>query len=268
MLNPRPPRQPLPAKQIEREGGTEDAKALNHPKEPQRRSPVYGTKAAATPLHPAQRETKSARDKDAQIAPQTHRQTTAGTHRSEPSLRRNAAHRDTQTTRDRTPSDRERTAEATRQKTPRQSTNEPARPRAKPTDARRDTRQKEGTGTTEAKAETPDAQAKRPPTHKRQPQTPQQESSPGTGTDHATRTRNPGKPGLTDTPEEEASEADAARPNRHEKYRDSRKDSKTRRKQMVVNGNRLSAGKLPGELAAISGAEKRCVVPDYAEARQ
>jgi hypothetical protein len=145
MLNPRPPRQPLPAKQIEREGGTEDAKALNHPKEPQRRSPVYGTKAAATPLHPAQRETKSARDKDAQIAPQTHRQTTAGTHRSEPSLRRNAAHRDTQTTRDRTPSDRERTAEATRQKTPRQSTNEPPRPRAKPTDARRDTRQKEGT---------------------------------------------------------------------------------------------------------------------------
>jgi hypothetical protein len=40
------------------------------------------------------------------------------------------------------------------------------------------------------------------------------------------------------------------------------------RKQMVVNGKRLSAGKLPGELAAISGAEKRCVVPDYAEARR
>ena len=59
--------------------------------------------------------------------------------------RRNAANRNARTTRDRTPSDRERTAEATRQKTPRQSTNEPARPRAKPTDARWDTRHKEGT---------------------------------------------------------------------------------------------------------------------------
>src|ERR1019366_33847 len=74
--------------------------------------------------------------------------------------------------------------------------------------------------------QTPDAQAKRPPTHKRPPQTPQQESSPGTGTDHATRTRNPGKPRLTDTPEEEESEADAARPNGHEKHRNSEKTQK------------------------------------------
>jgi hypothetical protein len=249
-------------------GETKPATYSSTPKEPQRRSPVNGTQATATPLDPAHTGANSAGARDAQAARKPTGRQREGHTGANRAYRRNAAHRDTQTTRDRTPSDRERTAEATRQKTPRQSTNEPPRPRAKPTDARRDTRQKEGTGTTEAKAETPDAQAKRPPTHKRQPQTPQQESSPGTGTDHATRTRNPGKPRLTDTPEEEASEADAARPNGHEKHRNSRKDSKTRSKQMVVNGNRLSAGKLPGELAAISGAEKRCVVPDYAEARQ
>jgi hypothetical protein len=45
------------------------------------------------------------------------------------------------------------------------------------------------------------------------------------------------------------------------------KGPRNRRKQMVVNGKRLSAWKLPGELAAISSAEQRCVVPDSAEAR-
>ena len=100
--------------------------------------------------------------------------------------------------------------------------------------------------------QTPDAQAKRPPTHKRPPQTPPQESSPGTGTDHATRTRNPGKPRLTDTPEEEASEADAARPNRHEKHRNSRKDSKTRSKQMVVGGILLEAQEMRGRKLPIN----------------
>ena len=124
----------------------------------------------------------------------------------------------------------------------------PPRQRAKRTDERRDTHQTRAhgghTGTTEPKTETPDAQAKRPPTHKRPPQTPQQESSPGTRTDHATRTRNPGKPRLTDTPEEEASEADAARPSGHEKHRNSKKDSKTSTKQMVVGGKLLRGEEL------------------------
>jgi hypothetical protein len=38
-------------------------------------------------------------------------------------------------------------------------------------------------------------QAKRPPTHRRPPQAPQQNGSPGTGTDHATRTENQGNRG-------------------------------------------------------------------------
>lgn len=46
------------------------------------------------------------------------------------------------------------------------------------------------------------------------------------------------------------------------------KGPRNRRKQMVVNGKRLSAWKLPGELAAISSADKRCVVPDSAEPRR
>jgi hypothetical protein len=86
MPNPRPPGQPLPEKQMEREGGTEDADALDHPKKPQRWSPVYDPKAAATPLHPAQTGANSAGGKRRSGRPQTYRQTTARTHRSEPSL--------------------------------------------------------------------------------------------------------------------------------------------------------------------------------------
>jgi hypothetical protein len=194
---------------------------LVHPEEPQRRSPVDGTQATATPLRPAQTAATSARS-DRRTYTGRQRQGHTGTNRA---YRRNAAHRDTQTTRDRTPSDRERTAEATRQKTPTHGTlTHQGNGRSPPTHARIRAKRR-APGTTEPKTETPDAQAKRPPTHKRPPQTPQQESSPGTGTDHATRTRNPGKPRLTDTPEEEASEADAARPNGDEKHRDSRKGS-------------------------------------------
>ena len=123
-------------------------------------------------------------------------------------------------------------------------TNHRGHGRSPPTHARTRAKKRAPGTTRPTTGKTPDAQAKRPPTHKRPPQTPQQESSPGTRTDHATRTRNPGKPRLTDTPEEEASEADAARPNGHEKHRNSRKDSKTRSKQMVVGGKLLRGEEL------------------------
>ena len=82
----RPPRQPPPAKRMERAGETEPADVLGHPKEPQRRSPVNDTKATATPLRPAQTEANERRDKRRSDRPQPHRQTTARTHRSEQSL--------------------------------------------------------------------------------------------------------------------------------------------------------------------------------------
>ena len=238
---------------MESAGETKPAGVLIHPQEPQRRSPVYDPKAAATPLHPAQTGANSAGGKRRSGRPQTYRQTTARTHRSEPSLpakrcapghanhqRPNAKRQGTHGRSDQTEdakAEHERTTEATGEAHRRAPGHGP----------------KGGhPGTTEPKTETPDAQAKRPPTHKRPPQTPQQESSPGTGTDHATRTRNPGKPRLTDTPEEEASEADAARPNRHEKHRNCRKDSKTRSKQMVVGGNLLEAQEMRGRKIPIN----------------
>ena len=131
-------------------------------------------------------------------------------------------------------------------------TNHRGHGRSPPTHARTRAKKRAPGTTRPTTGKTPDAQAKRPPTHKRPPQTPPQESSPGTGTDHATRTRNPGKPRLTDTPEEEANEADAARPNRHEKHRNSRKDSKTRSKQMVVGGNLLEAQEMRGRKLPIN----------------
>ena len=71
---------------MESAGETKPADVLVHPKEPQRRSPVNGTKATATPLRPAQTGANSAGGKRRSGRPQTHRQTTARTHRSEPSL--------------------------------------------------------------------------------------------------------------------------------------------------------------------------------------
>jgi hypothetical protein len=122
---------------MESTGETKPADVLVHPKEPQRRSPVNGTQAIATPLRQAQTAATRARS-DRRTYTSRQRQGHTGANRA---YRPNAAHRDTQTTRDRTPSDRERTAEATRQKTPSQNTNEPP----KAADARRDTRQKEDT---------------------------------------------------------------------------------------------------------------------------
>jgi hypothetical protein len=71
---------------MESAGETKPAGVLIHPQEPQRRSPVYDPKAAATPLHPAQTGANSAGGKRRSGRPQTYRQTTARTHRSEPSL--------------------------------------------------------------------------------------------------------------------------------------------------------------------------------------
>ena len=235
---------------MESAGETKPADVLVHHKEPQRRSPVNGTQATAILLRPAQTAATSARSGRSQ----PHRQTTARTHRSEPSLpakrcapghanhqRPNAKRQGTHGRSDQTEdakAEHERTTEATgeaHRRTPGHAPKKGHPARQEPTTGK-----------------TPDAQAKRPPTHKRPPQTPQQESSPGTGTDHATRTRNPGKPRLTDTPEEEASEADAARPNRHEKHRNCRKDSKTRSKQMVVGGNLLEAQEMRGRKLPIN----------------
>jgi hypothetical protein len=200
------------------------------------------------PATPGTEEANSAGARDAPAArnhtgrqPQGH----TGANRA---CRRNAPHRDTQTARDRTPSgqethgrsDQTEDAKAEHERTTEAASEAPRRTPGHAPKGGHPARQNQ-------RRQTPDAQAKRPPTHKRPPQTPQQESSPGTETDHATRTRNPRKPQLTDTPEEEASEADAARPNGHEKHRNSRKDSKTRSKQMVVGGKLLRGGKLQAQ---------------------
>ena len=132
-------------------GGTEDTHALDQPKEPQRRSPVNGTQATATPLRPAQTAATSSGARDAPAARKPHRQTTARTHWSEPSLpvkrsapghanhqRPNAKRQGTHGR-----SDQTEDAKAEHERT--------SKPRAKPTEARRDTRQKEEPGTTEPK---------------------------------------------------------------------------------------------------------------------
>ena len=67
---------------MESAGETKPADVLVHHKEPQRRSPVNGTQATAILLRPAQTAATSARSGRSQ----PHRQTTARTHRSEPSL--------------------------------------------------------------------------------------------------------------------------------------------------------------------------------------
>ena len=106
------------------------------PKEPQQRSPIHDTKATATPLHPTQREDRRAGTRDAQTAPQFHRQTTATTPQSEQNLPtkrtapRHANRRRPNTKRQQTDT------EATRQTTPTHGTNQPPRPRrAAPTSA-------------------------------------------------------------------------------------------------------------------------------------
>src|ERR1019366_7879748 len=90
------------AKRMESAGETKPADVLIPPKEPQRRSPVNGTQATAIPLRPAQTAATSAR----RTYTDRQRQGHTGANRT---CRPNAAHRDTPTARDRTPSDRERT---------------------------------------------------------------------------------------------------------------------------------------------------------------
>lgn len=218
------------------------------------KNPINGRQSTTQklPQHRStpQREDNMAGSRDAQTAPQFHRQTTATTPQSEQNLPtkrtapRHANRCEPNTKRQQTHT------EATKQMTPTPSTNQPPRSRAKRTDARRDTSQTgHEEGTRQHKTNDQRDARRRLGDHQRTEDrrgNRSRKAHPSARTDVARRTTSTGKPRNRDTKYEETSGTDAAEPNEHEKHREGRKDSKTRSKQMVVGGKTLAAREMRG----------------------
>jgi hypothetical protein len=253
---------------MESAGETKPADLLVHPKDPQRRSLAFGTQAAATPLRPAQTAANSAGGKRRSGRPQTHRQTTARTHRSEPSLpakrsapghanhqRPNAKRQGTNSRSDQTEdakAEHERTTEAkgeAHRRTPGHAPHggHPARQKQR---RRRQTHRLRDRQRTKDRHRHRSRKARPAPeqTTRRAQET---LGNHGSRTHRRRRQAKPTPPGQTGT-----------------KHRNSRKDPKTRSKQMVVGGKLLEAQEMRGRKLPINPVYSRKIPINSANSDQ